>query len=292
MRSTKRAIRRFVSKLTGRNKYIFLVVVILMCIVALSLGIYVQFFYKYSDTDPLIIGINIGAKKTAEEYDLLRSNFNDLFKNELKVHGENTKVEKLQLDKDLVYTAYNLVNDDETFYSVDAQIPIININTDAVNKINSQIKKEYYNEANAIMRKTEGNTIYKVSYVAYINSDILSLAIKASLKEEGKSEKVTIKTYTYSISKEDTVSLEDLIELKKTTSSEVQNTIDSEIKKAYENAKIIEEEYGTLYERDLNSDMYLLKNTDVYFLTDDGYVYIIYPYGNDSYTNEMDIVIF
>ena len=39
-------------------------------------------------------------------------------------------------------------------------------------------------------------------------------------------------------------------------------------------------------------DMYKIENSKVYFLTDEGYVYIIYPYGNDAYTNEMDIVIF
>lgn len=125
----KRAMRRFVSKLTGKNKYIFFTVLILICIVALSLGVYVQFFYKYSDTDPLMIGINIGAKKTAEEYDLLRSNFHELFQNGLKVNSEEIRVEKLENEKDVVYTAYNLVNEDETYYSVDAQIPIINIDT-------------------------------------------------------------------------------------------------------------------------------------------------------------------
>ena len=288
----KRAMRRFVSKLTGKNKYIFFIVLILICIVALSLGVYVQFFYKYSDTDPLMIGINIGAKKTAEEYDLLKSNFNELFQNNLKIYNNEVRVDKLEDEKAVVYTAYNLVNEDETYYNVEAQIPIININTETVKKINSEIKNEYYNKANAIMRQTEGNTIYKVSYVAYVNSDILSIAIKASLKEEGKSEKVSIKTYSYSISREQLVSLQDLIESKQTTKEAVQSSIDTEIKKAYENAKIIAMEYGTLFERDLNSDIYKVESATNYFLTDDGYVYIVYPYGNNDYTNEMDIVIF
>lgn len=288
----KRAIRRFVSKLNGRNKYLFFILLILICIVALSLGIYSQFFYKYSDTDPLMIGINIGAKKTAEEYDLLRSSFDELFTNNLKINSEDINVEKLKSENDIVYTAYNLVNEDETFYNVDAQIPIINIDTPEVKKINTEIKNAYYNKANSIMRQTEENIIYKVSYASYINSDIISIVIKDVLKEEGKAEKVGIKTYTYSMAREKLISINDLIELKKTTADEVQTSIDTEIKKQYENAKIIAEEYGTLYERDLNSDMYKLESSKEYFLTDDGYVYIIYPYGNDSYTNELDIVIF
>ena len=288
----KRAFRRFVGKLTGRNKYIFFIVLLLVCIVALSLGIYGQFFYKYSATDPLMIGINIGAEKTAEEYAILESNFNDLFNNSLRVNSEDFTIDKLQEDQDVVYTAYDLVNEDETFYNVDAKIPLINIDSEAVSKINNEIKNEYYNKANSIMRQTEGNTNYKVTYEAFINSDYLSLVIKSVLKETDKSEKVTIKTYVYGMSRKEMVTLEDLIELKGTTKEAVQINIDDEIEKANINAQIIAEEYGTLYERDLNSEIYNVDESDVYFLTDDGYVYIVYPYGNTSYTNEMDIVIF
>ncbi len=265
---------------------------ILICIVALSLNIYVQFFYKYSDTDPFMIGINIGAKKTAEEYDLLKSSFNELFQNNVKINSKELRVRKLENNEEIVYTAYNLVNQDETFYSVDAQIPILNIDSEIAKKINQEIKNEYYNKANSIMRQNEGNTIYKVSYKAYVNSDVLSLVIKASLKEEGKSERVFIQTYNYSFSKEELISLKDLIELKKTTIESVQNSIQTEIKKAYDNAKIIAVEYGNLYERDLSNEMYQVEKTPNYFLTDDGYVYLVYAYGNNDYTNEMDIVIF
>lgn len=287
-----RSLRRFVSHLTGKNKYIFFLILLLICIVALSLGIYSQFFYKYSDTDPFMIGINIGVKKTAEEYALLKSNFPELFNNSLKINSDEINVDKLEEEKELVYTGYNLVNEDETYYSVDAQIPIINIDSETIKKVNAEIRNEYYNKANSIMRQTQGNTVYKVSYAAYVNSDYLSLVIKTNLKEDGKSERVSLKTYTYSMAKEKLVSLEDLIGLKNTTNEVVQQTIQDEIKTAYENAKIIASEYGELYERDLSSNQYKIEFSNVYFLTDDGYVYIIYPYGNDSYTNEMDIVIF
>lgn len=287
-----RAMRRFVSHLTGKNKYIFFMILVLICIVALSLGVYVQFFYKYSDTDPFMIGINIGAKKTVEEYALLKSNFNELFANGVKINSDEVNVDKVENEKDLVYTVYNLVHEDETYYSVDAQIPMINIDAEMAKRINAEIKNEYYNKANSVMRLTEGNTVYKVSYQAYVNSDYLSLVIKSVLKEEGKSEKVAIKTYTYSMAREKLVSLEDLIELKGTTKEIVQQTIEDEIKTAYDNAQIIASEYGAIYERDLSSNRYKIEASDVYFLTDDGYVYIVYPYGNDSYTNEMDIVIF
>lgn len=288
----KRAIRRFVSNLKGKNKHIFFIVLILICIMALSLGIYTQYFYKYSDTDPLMIGINIGSQKTEEEYAILESNFNNLFQNSINVNSESVRVDKLEPTKELVYTGYNLVNEDENYYSVNAQIPVLNINTEKAKQINSGIKSDFYDKANSVMRQTEQNTIYTVSYVAFVNQDVLSIAVKSSLKEGNKAEKVTVKTYNYSIPNESLVSLTDLIELKETTTDAVQASIDEEIKTAYNNAKIISAEYGTLYERDLQSNIYKVESVATFFLTHDGYVYIIYPYGNDTYTNEMDIIIF
>ena len=91
----KRAIRRLVGSLTGPKKYLFFVVLILGCIVALCLGIYAQFFYKYSDTDVLMLGINIGSKKTAEEIDILKSNFNNLFTNTIIINSENVIKDKM-----------------------------------------------------------------------------------------------------------------------------------------------------------------------------------------------------
>ena len=142
------------------------------------------------------------------------------------------------------------------------------------------------------MRQTENNTVYTVSYAAFVNEHILSIVIKSSLKEDGKSEKVVVKTYNYSMAEEKLLSLKDLINLKQTDSETVQASIKNDIKTAYNNAKIIAEEYGVLYERDLENDMYLVENTTTFFLTQEGYVYIVYAYGNYDYTNEIDLIIF
>lgn len=287
-----RALRRFVSKLKGRNKVLFFLVLTLICIMALCIGIYIQFFYKYSETDPLMIGINIGSQKTAEELAALEAEFNSIFKNELNIKSENVNVEKIKEENDLVYSMYKLENSDENYYTVNATIPTININSDVVNEINNSIRTEFYDKANSIMRQTEDFVVYNVSYQAFINEDIVSVVIKASLKEGNNAERVSIKTYNYSMSADRQVSLEDLINLKKTTAKTVQDTINEDIKIADTNAKIIAADYGNLYERDLDSDMYKVENASTFFLTDEGYVYIVYAYGNTDYTNEMDIVIF
>ena len=294
----KRALRRFVSSLTGTRKYIFFTVLTLICIVALCLGIYAQFFYKYSDTDALMLGINIGSKKTAEEIDILKSNFNSLFTNSIVINSENVRVDRIESSKELVYIGYNLVNEDENYYTVNAQIPVLNIDEETAKQINAEITQEYHNKANTIMRKNSGHTVYTVNYAAFVNADILSLVIKSSLKEQGKAEKVTIKTYCYSLPEKKILTLNDVLEssdiltMKTITTDDIQSTINEDIKKAYNNAKIIAADYGSLYERDLSSDIYKLENTETFFLTQDGYVYIVYAYGNNDYTNEMDIIIF
>lgn len=287
-----RAWRRFASKLTGKKTVWFFLFVVLVCIIAVCIGIYTQFFYKYAETDPLMIGINIGSQKTAEELANLEANFNSIFQNKVNIKSENVNVEKIKEENDLVYSLYKIENEDENYYTIKAVIPTINIKTDKVEEINEQIRSEFYEKANNIMRQTDQYVVYNVTYQAFVNEDIVSVVIKAALKEGQKAEKVSIKTYNYSISADRQVSLQELVELKNTTVSAVQSTIDTEIKAAYTNAKIIAADYGNLYERDLGSDMYKVENATTFFLTDDGYVYIIYPYGNTDYTNEMDIVIF
>ena len=168
----RRSIRRFFDSLHGARKYLFFIALILVCIVALCLGIYAQFFYKYSDTDAFMIGINIGSQKNAEEIDALKSNFNSLFINDLVGENENPGIDRLRTENNnLVFTTYNLVNEDENYYSVNAQIPFLNIDSEKAQEINAEIKTEFYDIANNVMRRTEGNTIYTVSYASFINKE-------------------------------------------------------------------------------------------------------------------------
>ena len=289
-----RALRRFVSKLTGKNAVIFFIVVFLICVVSICLGIYSEFFYKYSATDPLMLGIHIGSKKTAQEYSILRANFSELFTNQLYSYGDSQKIEvdKIENGKSLVYTAYNIENEDENYYQVQISLPMININNDEIKAINKEIKEDYYDKANNIMRTAKSYTVYKVSYIAYINEGVVSVAIKETSKYGNKAETVIVRTYNYSIPEEKELSLNDLIKLKETDKETVQNNVDEVIEMAYNNALAIEQEYGSSYKRDLESTIYKVDNAKSYFLTNDGYVYIVYAYGEYADTNELDIVIF
>lgn len=289
-----RALRRFVHKLTGKNAVIFFIVIFLICVVSICLGIYSQYFYKYSATDPLMLGIHIGSKKTAQEYAELKANFSKLFTNQLHVYkdSDDVDVSKIENGKSLVYKGYSIENEDENYYQVNIDLPIININTNKVKQINKEIKEDYYDKANNIMRTAKSYTVYKVSYVSYINEGVLSVVIRETYKSGNTAETVIVKTYNYSIPDDKELSLNDLIKLKKTDKETVQKTIDETIEIEYNNALAIEEEFGSTYKRDLKNEIYKVDNAISYFLTDDGYVYIIYAYGEYADTNEIDIVIF
>lgn len=289
-----RKLRVLFNKVLRNKKYkiLFFTTIALICVACICIAIYIQFFYKYAKTDPLMLGINIGSKKTAEYYNNLKIEFNSIFDNQVVTEQPNTRFDRMQTNKEIIYTRYDLKNEDENFYKVDVKIPTLNVNTEVAKKINKEMEKEFYDKANAIMRNLEGYTIYNVTYSSYVNKDIVSIVIKSSLKEDNKNEKVMFKTYNYSIPTGKEVSLKELIDLKQISIKEVQNKIDDEIEKAYNNALAISSEYGSTYKRNLEDEMYNFNNTKEFFLTNEGNVYIIYPYGNEEYTNEVDIVIF
>lgn len=290
MNSVTRALRRFVSKLTGKNKVIFFIVLFLICVVAICIAIYGQYFYKYSDTDPLMIGIHIGSKKTNEEYTKLKNDFNNLFTNEVHINSDNLKVDKINTTQNVVYTYNKVKNQDENYYDVDVKIPALNINTDSAKSINSKILEKFDKKAKEVMTSSDGYTIYNVDYVAYINKGIISIAIREKAKIGSKGETVTVTTYNYSIPDKNSISLNDLIKLKETDNTTVQDNIISSIQDSADKNNDVAKQYGGLV-RNPEDKMYKIENTKNYFLTDDGYVYIVYDYA-DKNTNEIDIVIF
>lgn len=289
-----RALRRFVSKLTGKNAIIFFIILFLICVVSICLGVYSHYFYRYAETDPLMLGIHIGSQKSAQEYAELKAEFASLFTNQLHSYKDSNQIEvnKIENGKSLVYTGYNIQNEDENFYQVQISLPIININNDEIKNVNKEIKENYYDEAYNIMRTAKNYTVYKVSYAAYINKGVLSVVIKKSLKNGSKPETVTVKTYNYNVPSQKMISLNDLIKLKQTDKNTVQKNIDETIKIEYNNALAVEQEFGSTYKRDLENSIYKVDNATSYFLTHEGYVYIVYAYGEYADTNEIDIIIF
>ena len=113
-------------KILGMNRIMFFVIVILLCILSLSIGIYAQVFYRYSDTDPFMLGIGVGKTQEKAEITALKNGFNDIFTNDIS-GNTSVNVKKKQENRDIVFT-YQKVNErEEDKYNIVANIPHINI---------------------------------------------------------------------------------------------------------------------------------------------------------------------
>ena len=126
-----------------------------------------------------------------------------------------------------------------------------------------------------------------------MNSNILSLIIKATLKEGSNPQRVIIQTYNYNISTNQEVTLTELIQIKGISLLGVSETIKNRIEEENKQAESLQNAIGQdMYKRDLNGNIYKLENINYYFLGEENYLYILYPYGNSNYTSEIDIVVF
>ena len=72
--------------------------------------------------------------------------------------------------------------------------------------------------------------------------------------------------------------------------SDVQGKINSEIETEQKKVEDLKNLGYNIYSRDLKSDIYEVENTNSFYLTSNT-LYIIYPYGNDTFTSEMDLII-
>lgn len=269
-------------------RFIIIGIVFLICIIAIGIGVYFSLTEKdYSDA------LNKKDKERTSELEIeeLKNNFNDIFKNGVIGKIDNDNIEKNDEEKDIVYVSAEKVESIQNKYNLDVQIPQININNEVIEKYNDEIKSLFQNKASNILAGTSDFTVYNVKYQAFINENILSLVIKSNLKEGRNSERVLIKTYNYDFVNNRVVSLNNIIENRNYKKEEIQNKINEEIKskKNYE-ISLADLGYST-YSRNLENEMYKLENTNNYIIGENGLLYIIYAYGNNNYTSEVDIVI-
>lgn len=103
-----------------------------------------------------------------------------------------------------------------------------------------------------------------------------------------------IKTYNFDLENSKEVSLEEVLKIKGIETDEANKKIKEEITDIQkQNEKLAEIGYE-LYKREYTEVEYNVENVKEFFIGENGFLYIIYPYGNssDSLTSEYDIVIF
>lgn len=272
-------------KLNKKTITIYIVVAII-CILAVIVVIGVQVLGN--DVVDNLFGINKLVKRTEQEELELKTNFEDIFDNKLNDKG-NYKTQKVDENQDIIYTSYNKEEKTDN-YEVNVNLPNINIKNKAVENFNQEISDTFKEKSEEILKSTDKNAIYTVKYKATIENNILSLIIYSDLKQDASAQRVIFQTFNFNLEESKKLELEDVLKIYDLNKNEVQNKIDKDIKEEQRKAEDLKKLGYNIFSRDVDSDIYKVENIKEYFIYDNN-IYIIFAYGNDKMTSEMDVVI-
>lgn len=262
---------------------------IIVCIIAVIIA-GLSIYYGSDELDRLI---TIGGSNLTQEdvdYQALISNFDEIFQNQLEEYTIDLDIKKIDDGKDLVYTYYTKVENEENSYDLELNIPYINIDNETIQKYNEEIKQTYIQKAENTLQTKNKNIIYSLEYQATIENDILSLVIRANLKEGSNAQRLIIQTFNYDLKNNKEVTLEEIINQKQLNKDEIQNKIKDEITSEQQRVEDLKTLGYNIFERHPEDEMYKIENSQEFFIKD-GKIYIIYAYGNENLTREMDLVI-
>lgn len=271
------------------------ILISIFCVFAIIAGIYSQFFEKKANNGNLITGDNKKNTITEESLDTIKEKFGQIFTNTINLNGfDDSNISKINSEKAIVYTAYDVVKNEKS-YEMNIKVPVVNIKNEVGNSFNTLTQSIFVNKANEIMSSTNqtSKTIYRLEYAGYINDNILSVVIRSNLKEGTNAQRVMVQTYNYNLTTGQNVTLDDLIQKKSLDKNNVEKKIKAVITEADNQSKTIQNAgYSVDFSRDLSSGIYSVEKSTTFFLGEDEKLYIIYAYGNQNYTSEMDVVLF
>lgn len=274
---------------------IIYVIISIICVISIIIGVYEQFFNKKDDNTNISTNGKVEEpieqikEKTMEE---IKDEFNAIFINSFSSEGKDiSDIERINKEKNIVYAAYNIQQENDLF-NIDLNIPVINIKGDIPKEFNKITQEVFVKKANEVMENTNVSEkiIYSIDYAAYINGDILSVIIKSSLKQGNNPQRIIVQTYNYNIKTKEKVTLSNIIEQKNIDEQKLKSKIDRALQIVKREEEILTQSGYSVYVRDLNSDVYKLENITNFFLDNDEKLYIIFAYGNQNFTSELDIV--
>ncbi len=276
-------------KVFNKRQIAIYVIIIVICIISVVIGFCVQFYARID------IGRLFGfeskselGKKTEEQIEVLKSEFDQIFTNRIE-NGDGQGNKKKEDDKPLVYTRIEGNNSKLNSYDVEVHIPYINIDNEIVEEYNKEIEG-FIEKTSNILESQNKNIIYTVEYVANVQNDILSVMIRSNLKEGSSAQRVIIQTYNYDLRNNKEISLEEVLKIEDIDSFELQNKIKNEIEIEQKKVEDLKNLGYNIYGRDVTSNIYKIENSKQFYLTNNT-LYIIYAYGNDTFTSETDLII-
>ena len=219
----------------------------------------------------------------------MEAEFDNIFTNSLINQENQGEDKKKDTSKELVYIDVEKKESKLNSYDLEVHIPKINIDNPVIDKYNEDIQA-FVDKTNEVLESENRNIIYTVEYVANVQQDILSLMIRSNLKEGSSAQRVIIETYNYDLRNNKEISLEEVLDIEYVDKQIVQEKIDSKISSEQRKVEDLKQLGYDIYSRDTSSEQYYIENTKQFYLTDN-VLYIIYPYGNENFTSEMDLVI-
>lgn len=271
----------------NKRRIIIYSIAIFACILAIVVIIGIQILGN--DVVDNFFGVSKIIKKTEEEENRLKANFDTLFQNQLE-NNSSCEVKKIDKNKDIVYTNYENTDKSANNYEMNVNLPYINIKNQSVQDYNENIKNIFQAKAEEVLKSTNSNVIYTVKYEAYIENNILSLIIYSDLKQDSSAQRIIVQTFNFNLETNKELTLEDIIKIYELDEKTVQDKIDNEIKNEEKKAEDLKALGYNVFTRDTKSDMYKIKNATEFFVHNNN-LYIIYAYGNDKLTSERDIVV-
>ena len=263
--------------------------IMIVCIIAIVEALYYVMNPNIQDNK----NIADNSLSNAQITDMtLVDNFDDVFQNSFKNTNTSEEAEKIDADKDYIYTNYEKTEVNSGNYEIDVKIPVININSEEIKSYNEDIKQVFQDKAESILNGGSNRAVYSVDYEAFLNNNILSVVIRSTLKEGSNPQRVIIQTYCYNIKEMKKVEFSDIMTLKNLGTNTVQEKIRKQIQGKQEEAKALQQLGYSVYIRDLRSDRYDVENISNFFIDENNNIYVIYAYGNSSNTDVTDIVIF
>ena len=270
------------NEIVSKKMKIFYGVIIAICIIAIIAAIIIQIQKNAKEKE-------IGNIPTINEY---QKDFDSMFENKVNYLQNNSyKIDKLVENEEIIYPGYKIQEKKLNTYELDVEIPYINIKNSVTEKFNQEIIDTFEKKAKSVLNSTSGDVIYSVKYCAYISNNILSLVIRSTLKEGKNPQRDIVQTYNYDLTNQKEYTVDEILETKGITKREANQKIQEEIQKVQANVEELQKLGYSIYSRDPEDDIYSINNVTEYFLGEDNAFYIIYAYGNQNLTDEMDIVV-
>lgn len=208
-------------------------------------------------------------------------NFKKLFLNLEYTENEN----------EAITLSYRMEKNEQGRFDVNANVPLLNIETETAKAVNDEINNIFGRKLLEVVKESTSFAKYSVDYIAYTNNNIISLIIKATLKEGSDPQRIMVKTYNYDLVENKLLSLQEYIELNNIDKGMIQSKIVNYIREKSANTDTsLAQEYN-IYIRDVRSEEYLIENVENYYIGQDGRLYIVFAYGNTTPTETVDVVI-